>query len=77
MRLESEGNLLVSKYLNGMLCNSFNIRNNKISKNRRKNCYWGGDLNNISASFLSPSPPFAALLKTTTNSISALFIFLI
>ena len=63
MRLESEGNLLVSKYLNGMLCNSFNIRNNKISKNRRKNCYWGGDLNNISASFLSPSPPSPPFLK--------------
>ena len=63
MRLESEGNSLVSKCLNIILCNSFNIRNNKISKNRRKNCYWGGDLNNISASFLSPSPPSPPFLK--------------
>ena len=63
MRLESEGNLLVSKYLNRMLCDSFNIANNKISKNCRKVFHWGGDFNNISASFLSPSPS-AALLKT-------------
>lgn len=56
MRLESEGNSLVSKYLNIMLCNIFNIRNNKISKNRRKAFHWGGDFNNISASFLFLSP---------------------
>lgn len=56
MRLESEENSFISKYLNRMLCNSFNIRTNKISKNCRKAFHWGGDLNNISAYFLSPSP---------------------